>query len=158
MNHDEARRAVTLVRSFFPRMEVNEDVIDAWEVMLGKYDFSDVKSSVISFMEGHRFMPNCADIKREIDEHCYSVDIDSSHKRYNVRTLSKGILPFPVSTQEEATMIRSWLESRPPISEIEKEFYDRHKKKLVNLDEYIESSIEEAGTYVSWDEIDRMTK
>lgn len=118
MNRSEAKRAIAIVRSFYPRMESGDDVVDMWEMMLSRFSFDDVKLAIASIMKRSRFQPNCADILRELESGTYEVTVDNEHQRIVVRTVTRGIFPFRCWNGDEARSLKTWLDMSPSVDAI----------------------------------------
>lgn len=134
MNRSETKRAIAIVRSFYPRMESGDDVVDMWEMMLSRFSLDDVKLAIASIMKRSRFQPNCADILRELESGTYDVAVDNEHQRIVVRTITRGIFPFRCWNGDEARSLKTWLDMSPSVDAIAQ----RHQKWNI---EHIEASI-----------------
>ncbi len=134
MNRSETKRAIAIVRSFYPRMESGNDVVDMWEMMLSRFSLDDVKLAIASIMRKSRFQPNCADVLRELESGTYEVTVDNEHQRIVVRTATKGSFPFRCWNGDEARSLKTWLDMSPGVDAIEQ----RHQRWNI---EHIEATI-----------------
>lgn len=134
MNRSETKRAIAIVRSFYPRMESGDDVVDMWEMMLSRFSLDDVKLAIASIMKRSRFQPNCADVLRELESGTYEVTVDNKHQRIIVRTVTRGIFPFRCWNGDEARSLKTWLDMSPSVDAIAQ----RHQRWNI---EHIEASI-----------------